>query len=158
MNPPNMNAAIPERRPRDRGNLRCNRAGHIPQRRQRLLRPAGVLGRYQSDPRYIFRFDGLDGHISVKTEDYRGRAMPEADKVGIETFGLGTSPKGHRVIVHVPEILVVDVVSTPTALGQLQGAWQIKNGNELWSPRRVGPVDRRSVGLRRSTSRNFPHQ
>jgi hypothetical protein len=27
----------------------------------------GVLGRYQSDPRYIFRFDGLDGHISVKT-------------------------------------------------------------------------------------------
>ena len=23
----------------------------------------GVLGRYQSDPRYIFRFDGLDGHI-----------------------------------------------------------------------------------------------
>jgi hypothetical protein len=65
----------------------------------------GVLGRYQSDPRYIFRFNGLDGYISVKTEDYRGRAMPEADKVGIETFGLGTSPKGHRVIVTFPRYL-----------------------------------------------------
>jgi hypothetical protein len=59
----------------------------------------GVLGRYQSDPRYIFRFDGLDGQISVKTADYKGRAMPDADKVGLETFGLGTSAKGHRVIV-----------------------------------------------------------
>jgi hypothetical protein len=55
----------------------------------------GVLGRYQSDPRYICRFDGLDGHISVKTADYKGRGMPEADKVGLETFGLGTSAKGH---------------------------------------------------------------
>jgi hypothetical protein len=59
----------------------------------------GVLGRYQSDPRYIFRFDGLDGYISVRDEDYKGRAMPEADKVSLKTFGLGTSPKGHRVIV-----------------------------------------------------------
>lgn len=65
----------------------------------------GVLGRYQSDPRYIFRFDGLDGHISVKTADYKGRAMPEADKVGLETFGLGTSAKGHRVIVTFPRYL-----------------------------------------------------
>lgn len=65
----------------------------------------GVLGRYQSDPRYIFRFDGLDGHISVKTEDYRGRAMSEADKVLLETFGLGTSPKCHRVIVTFPRYL-----------------------------------------------------
>lgn len=65
----------------------------------------GVLGRYQSDPRYIFRFDGLDGHISVKTADYKGRGMPEADKVGLETFGLGTSAKGHRVIVTFPRYL-----------------------------------------------------
>jgi hypothetical protein len=65
----------------------------------------GVLGRYQSDPRYIFRFDGLDGHISVKTADYKGRGMPEADKVGLETFGLGTSEKGHRVIVTFPRYL-----------------------------------------------------
>jgi len=65
----------------------------------------GVLGRYQSDPRYIFRFDGLDGHISVKTADYKGRGRPEADKVGLETFGLGTSEKGHRVIVTFPRYL-----------------------------------------------------
>ena len=64
-----------------------------------------VLGRYQSDPRYIFSFNGLDGHISVRTKDYKGREMPEADKVGIETFGLGTSPKGHRVIVTFPRYL-----------------------------------------------------
>jgi hypothetical protein len=44
----------------------------------------GVLGRYQSDPRYIFRFDGLDGKISVKTADYLEREMPEADKVGAD--------------------------------------------------------------------------
>jgi hypothetical protein len=65
----------------------------------------GVLGRYQSDPRYIFRFDGLDGHISVKTDDYKGREMPEADKVSLQTFGLGTSPKGHRVIATFPRYL-----------------------------------------------------
>ncbi|MGC2664056.1 MAG: hypothetical protein WA305_08180 [Candidatus Acidiferrales bacterium] len=65
----------------------------------------GVLGRYQSDPRYIFRFDGLDGYISVKTPDYKGREMAEADKVGLETFGIGTSPKGHRVIVTFPRYL-----------------------------------------------------
>lgn len=65
----------------------------------------GVLGRYQSDPRYIFRFDGLDGKISVKTADYLGREMPEADKVGVETFGIGTSAKGHRVIVTFPRYL-----------------------------------------------------
>lgn len=65
----------------------------------------GVLGRYQSDPRYIFRFNGLDGKISVKTADYLEREMPEADKVGVETFGIGTSPKGHRVIVTFPRYL-----------------------------------------------------
>jgi hypothetical protein len=65
----------------------------------------GVLERYQSDPRYIFRFDGLDGHISVKTANYKGKEMAEADKVGLETFGLGTSPKGHRVIVTFPRYL-----------------------------------------------------
>jgi hypothetical protein len=65
----------------------------------------GVLGRYQSDPRYIFRFDGLDGHISVKTAHYKGRDMAEADKVGLETFGLGTGPKGHRVIATFPRYL-----------------------------------------------------
>ncbi len=57
-----------------------------------------VLERYQSDPRYIFRFDGLDGHISVKEKAYRSKEMGRADKVMLETFGLGTSSKGHRVI------------------------------------------------------------
>jgi hypothetical protein len=65
----------------------------------------GVLGRYQSDPRYIFRFDSLDGHISVKTADYKGREMAEADKIGLETFGLGSSAKGHRVIATFPRYL-----------------------------------------------------
>jgi len=65
----------------------------------------GVLGRYQADPRYVFQFSGLDGHISVKDAAYKGREMAEADKVGIETFGLGTSPKGHRVIVTFPRYL-----------------------------------------------------
>jgi hypothetical protein len=49
-----------------------------------------VLARYQSDPRYIFRFNGLDGHISVKSDAYKSREMGESDKVMLETFGLGT--------------------------------------------------------------------
>jgi hypothetical protein len=57
-----------------------------------------ALERYQSDPRYIFRFDGLDGHISVKEKPYRSKEMGDADKVMLETFGLGTSSKGQRVI------------------------------------------------------------
>jgi hypothetical protein len=57
-----------------------------------------VLERYQSDPRYIFRFDGLDGHISVKEKAYKSKEMGGADKVMLETFGLGTSSKGHRAI------------------------------------------------------------
>src|SRR6185369_14407050 len=39
----------------------------------------GVLERYQSDPRYIFKFEGLDGHISVKSNAYRSREMGQAD-------------------------------------------------------------------------------
>ncbi len=65
----------------------------------------GVLGRYQADPRYAFQFSGLDGYISVENAAYRGREMAEADKVGVETFGLGTGPKGHRVIVTFPRYL-----------------------------------------------------
>ena len=65
----------------------------------------GVLERYQSDPRYIFRFDGLDGHISVKETAYRGREMGKADKIMLETFGIGTDAKGHRVIVSFPRYL-----------------------------------------------------
>lgn len=65
----------------------------------------GVLERYQSDPRYVFRFDGLDGHISVKEKPYRSRDMGDADKVMLETFGLGTSSKGQRVITSYPRYL-----------------------------------------------------
>ena len=79
----------------------------------------GVLGRYQSDPRYIFRFDGLDGYISVKTPDYKGREMAEADKVGLETFGIGHQPERPSRHRHLPKILGLDVVATPAALGQL---------------------------------------
>jgi hypothetical protein len=64
-----------------------------------------VLGRYQTDPRYYFRFDGLNGHISVKESHYRKREMGKADKVMLETFGLGTDAKVHRVIVSFPRYL-----------------------------------------------------
>jgi hypothetical protein len=46
-----------------------------------------VLVRYQSDPRYLFRFDGLSGHISVKEGAFKSRDMDDADKVLLETFG-----------------------------------------------------------------------
>jgi hypothetical protein len=65
----------------------------------------GVIGRYQSDPRYLFRFDGLDGHISVKVSVDSSRAMGEADRVFLQTFGLGKSATGYRVIVSFPRYL-----------------------------------------------------
>lgn len=64
-----------------------------------------VLERYQSDPRYVFRFDGLDGHISVKQAAYKSREIGDADKVMLETFGLGSNEKGHRVVVSFPGYL-----------------------------------------------------
>lgn len=64
-----------------------------------------VLDRYQADPRYYFRFDGLNGHISVKESHYRKPEMGKADKVMLETFGLGTDSKGHRVVVSFPRYL-----------------------------------------------------
>jgi hypothetical protein len=58
-----------------------------------------VLDRYQSDPRYIFRFDGLAGGISISGQHYRSRGMVSSDKVILQSFGLGTDARGQRVAV-----------------------------------------------------------
>jgi hypothetical protein len=116
-----------------------------------------VLGRYQSDPRYIFRFDGLDGHISIKNADYKGRGMPEADKVGLETFGLGTSAKGHRVVVTFPRYLS----SMSSRHQQHWDSYRARGEAKMemnWSPSAMGRGDRGSVDLRCATNGNFPHQ
>lgn len=56
-----------------------------------------VLQRYQSDPRYVFSFRGLDGSISTDYEHYRSRKMSDADKVVLQTFGLGLTRNRGRV-------------------------------------------------------------
>lgn len=91
-----MVRALPGRLYRHRPFTRLLALGH-PQL-EPIFFHLNVLERYQSDPRYVFRFDGLDGHISVKERAYRSKEMSGADKVMLETFGLGTSSKGHRVI------------------------------------------------------------
>jgi hypothetical protein len=58
-----------------------------------------VLDRYQSDPRYIFQFDGLDGHVSISDKHYQSRSMNTSDKVILQSFGLGSDTKGLRVAV-----------------------------------------------------------
>jgi len=58
-----------------------------------------VLERYQSDPRYIFQFDGLDGRVSITERHYRSRSMGSSDKVILKSFGLGADAKGQRVAV-----------------------------------------------------------
>jgi len=58
-----------------------------------------VLDRYQSDPRYIFQFDGLDGRVSIAEGHYKSRSMASSDKVILKSFGLGADAKGQRVAV-----------------------------------------------------------
>jgi hypothetical protein len=58
-----------------------------------------VLDRYQSDPRYIFRFDGLAGSISITDQHYRSRGMVSSDKVILGSFGLGSDARGQKVAV-----------------------------------------------------------
>ncbi|MGA2985879.1 MAG: hypothetical protein ABSG32_18890 [Terriglobia bacterium] len=58
-----------------------------------------VLDRYQSDPRYIFQFDGLDGRVSITDRHYQSRSMGSSDKVILKSFGLGADAKGQRVAV-----------------------------------------------------------
>jgi hypothetical protein len=59
----------------------------------------GVLHRYQADPRYIFDFKDLAGHISITDTHYRSREMPGADKVLVSSFGMGKCPRGGRAVV-----------------------------------------------------------
>jgi hypothetical protein len=92
-----MRRILPGNRFRSRPFTRLLALGH-PQL-EPIFFQLSVLERYQSDPRYVFRFNGLDGHISVKEKPYRSRKMGEADKVMLETFGLGSNAKGHRVVV-----------------------------------------------------------
>jgi hypothetical protein len=93
-----MRRILPGSRFRSRPFTRLLALGH-PQL-EPIFFQMSVLERYQSDPRYVFRFNGLDGHISIKEKPYRSREMGEADKVMLETFGLGTNvKKGHRVVV-----------------------------------------------------------
>jgi hypothetical protein len=59
----------------------------------------GVLERYQSDPRYLFQFDGLAGSISVSDEHYRSRSMTASDKIYLQSFGLGFDDHRRRIAV-----------------------------------------------------------
>ena len=57
-----------------------------------------VLDRYKQDPRYVVGDFGSSGSIFIKDEFYDDKDTPEADKVSIQTFGIGYTKKGERIV------------------------------------------------------------
>ncbi len=57
-----------------------------------------VLERYRLDPRYHFDFGDYSGMIGVRDEYYLSGEYPDRDKILIQTFGIGYSESGERVV------------------------------------------------------------
>lgn len=57
-----------------------------------------VLERYREDPRYRFEERGTFGYIETKDEFYLDDSVPEADKIGIQSFGKGYDSNGEEVV------------------------------------------------------------
>jgi hypothetical protein len=92
-----MRRKIPRRLYENRPFTRLLALAHA-QLKPMFFEPA-VLDRYHSDARYDFRFDGLDGSISITDEHYRSRMMAESDKAFVQSFGLGRNNRGQTVVV-----------------------------------------------------------
>jgi hypothetical protein len=58
-----------------------------------------VLDRYQSDPRYSLEFGGLDGSVCITNEHFRSKSMAAAEKISLQSFGLGIDGRGRRIAV-----------------------------------------------------------
>lgn len=57
-----------------------------------------VLDRYNQDPRYVVGDFGSSGSIFIKDEFYDDKDTLEADKVSIQTFGIGYRENGERIV------------------------------------------------------------
>ena len=57
-----------------------------------------VLEVYRNDPRYAYSNDDVSGHISVTSEHYDGDAMPEPDKILLQSFGFSYDVALHRAV------------------------------------------------------------
>ncbi len=57
-----------------------------------------VLEFYRNDPRYYYRCDDINGHISIHDEHYHSNSMAEKDKVLLETFGFAYNDDIHRAV------------------------------------------------------------
>jgi hypothetical protein len=57
-----------------------------------------VLDKYFRDPRYLCHFGDSEGYISVRDAHYFSDAMPERDKVLLQTFGIGYDAARNRVV------------------------------------------------------------
>jgi hypothetical protein len=58
-----------------------------------------VLERYFRDPRYRCFFGDSQGYIGIGDQAYASEETQECDKISIQTFGIGYTPKRHRVVV-----------------------------------------------------------
>ena len=57
-----------------------------------------ALERYRNDPRYAFEFRDYEGSISIKDEPYEDDNFPNANKVGLQSFGLGYDADNNRAV------------------------------------------------------------
>lgn len=57
-----------------------------------------VLDRYREDSRFVFEEWGTSGYIGIKDEFYLNDSVPEADKIGIQSFGKGYDSNGEEVV------------------------------------------------------------
>jgi hypothetical protein len=48
---------------------------------------------YRNDPRYYYRYDDIEGHISVKDEYFLSDSMRDSDQVLLESFGFSKDTK-----------------------------------------------------------------
>jgi len=57
-----------------------------------------VLEFYRNDPRYYYKCDDINGHISIHDDHYYDNSMAEKDKVLLETFGFAYNNNLHRAV------------------------------------------------------------
>lgn len=57
-----------------------------------------VLEFYRNDPRYYYRCDDINGHISIHDEHYHDKSVAKKDKVLLETFGFAYDENTHRAV------------------------------------------------------------
>lgn len=57
-----------------------------------------VLEFYRNDPRYSYRTNWIDGNISIQSEYFESKSIPESDRVLLQTFGFAHDDDLNRAV------------------------------------------------------------